>query len=337
LELVGAAAIRRRQFIKLLGGAMAACWPGAVAGQSRSTPVVGFLSTVSYDGFEDRVRAFRQGLRELDYIEGTNVAVEYRWAENRLERLPALGAELVRRGVSVLVASGGTAGAIAAKTLTTTIPIVFGIPEDPAKLGLVASLARPGGNMTGVNFFAGEVLAKRLELLRELVPGTARVAVFVNPANPTRAETQVNELQEAARGMGLQLRVFGTAGRAEINAAFATLANERYDALFVSADPIFTIRRAQLATLAARHAIPSSFSVADVVRAGGLMSYGTDITDAYRQIGVYTGRVLRGARPADLPVIQSTKFQLVINVQTAAMLGITVSPNLLARADEVIE
>jgi len=327
--------IGRRKFITLLGGA-AAAWPLTARAQ-RGMPVIGFLSTVSADGFEERLRAFRQGLKELDYVEGENVAVQYRWAENRLDRLPALGAELVQRRVSVLVASGGTAGAIAAKALKTTIPIVFGIPEDPVKLGLVASLASPGGNMTGVNFFVGEVLAKRLELLRELVPATTRIAVFVNPANAARAETQVNELQAAARTMGLQIRVFNAGTRGEINAAFATFAQERPDALFVSADPFFTVRRIQLSTLAARHAIPSSFSVADNVRAGGLMSYGTDISDAYRQIGVYTGRVLRGARPADLPVIQSIKFELVLNVQTAAMLNITVPPNLLARADEVIE
>jgi putative ABC transport system substrate-binding protein len=281
--------------------------------------------------------AFRDGLRESGFVEGENVAIEYRWADNKLDRLPALAAELVRRQVSVIIASGGTAGAIAAKALNTTIPVVFGIPEDPVKLGLVASLARPGGNMTGVNFFAGEVLAKRLELLRELVPQASRMAVFVNPANAARAETQVNELQTAARAMGLQTQIFNTSNSREINAAFATLANERPDALFVSADPFFTIRRVQLANLAARHGIPSSFSVRDNAQAGGLMSYGTDISDAYRQMGVYTGRVLKGAKPADLPVVQSTKFELVINAQTATMLGLNVPPQLLARADEVIE
>ena len=283
------------------------------------------------------MRAFRQGLKEAGYVEGENVAIEPRWAENRLDRLPALGSELVRRRVSVITASGGTAGAIAAKALNTTIPIVFGIPEDPVKLGLVASLARPGANMTGVNFFSGEVLAKRLELLRELVPAALRVAVFVNPANAARAETQVNELQTAARAMGLQTQIFNTSTGREINGAFTTFAHDRPDALFVSADPFFVIRRIQLANLAARHAIPSSFSVRDNVQAGGLMSYGTDISDAYRQMGVYTGRVLKGAKPADLPVVQSTKFELVINAQTATMLGLTVPPQLLARADEVIE
>jgi putative tryptophan/tyrosine transport system substrate-binding protein len=330
--------MRRRELITLLGGAATTgAWPLAARAQQRTVPVIGFLSSVSPDGFEDRLRAFRQGLKEVDYVEGENVAIEYRWAENRLDRLPTLGGELVRRQVSVITASGGTAGAIAAKALNTTIPIVFGIPEDPVKLGLVASLARPGSNMTGVNFFAGEVLAKRLELLRELVPQTSRVAVFVNPANPARAETQVNELQTAARAMGLQTRIFNTSTGREINAAFATFAQEPPDALFVSADPFFVVRRIQLANLAARHGLPSSFSVRDNAQAGGLMSYGTDISDAYRQIGVYTGRVLKGAKPADLPVLQSTKFELVLNVQTATMLGIEIPSTLLARADEVIE
>src|SRR5262245_33890750 len=328
--------MRRREFITLLGGA-AVSWPLRAHAQQRAMPIIGFLSTVSPDGYEDRVGAFRQGLKEAGYVEGENVAIEYRWAENKLDRLPALAAELARRKVSVISASGGTAGAIAAKALNTRIPVVFGIPEDPVKLGLVASLARPGGNMTGVNFFAGEVLAKRLELLRELVPEASRVAVFVNQANAARAETQVNELQTAARAMGVQLQIFNTSTSGEINAAFATLAQERPDALFVSADPFFNVRRVQLANLAARHAIPSSFSVRDNAQAGGLMSYGTDISDAYRQIGIYTGRVLKGAKPADLPVLQSTKFELVINAQTATMLGLTVPPSLIARADEVIE
>jgi putative tryptophan/tyrosine transport system substrate-binding protein len=328
--------VKRREFITLRGGA-AAAWPLAAQAQQRAMPIIGFLSTVSPDGLEDRIRAFGQGLQETGYVEGMNVAIEYRWAENKLDRLPTLSAELVQRQVSVIVASGGTAGAIAAKALNTTIPVVFGIPEDPVKLGLVASLARPGGNMTGINFFAGEVLAKRLELLRELVPKALRVAVFVNPANPVRAETQVNELQTAAGAMGLQLQIFNTSSTREINEAFATLAQNRADALFVSADPFFVIRRVQLANLAARHAIPSSFSVRDNAQAGGLMSYGTNISDAYRQIGVYTGRVLKGAKPAELPVLQSTKFELVINAQTATMLGLTVPPQLLTVADEVIE
>jgi putative ABC transport system substrate-binding protein len=330
--------IRRRELIGLLGGAAAfAGCPLPLRAQQRPMPVIGFLTTIAADGFGERLRGFRQGLKEAGFVEGENVAVEYRWAENRLERLPELGADLVRRQVSVIVATGGTAGATSAKALNTTIPIVFGIPEDPVKLGLVASLARPGGNMTGVNFFVGELLAKRLELLRELVPAAKNVAVFVNPANAARAATQEKEIAAAARALGMQARLFETANGNDINAAFATIARERPDALFVSADPIFVGRRVQLANLASRHAIPSSFSARDIVEAGGLMSYGTNITDAYRQIGVYSGRVLNGAKPADLPVLQSTKFELVINAQTAAMLGLTVPPSLLSIADEVIE
>jgi putative ABC transport system substrate-binding protein len=327
--------MRRREFITGLGGA-AAAWPPAASAQQPAMPVIGFLDSRSAEAIPERLRSYRQGLRETGYIEGENVAIIHRFAENKVERLPELAGDLVRRQVAII----GTAGddvALVAKAATTTIPIVFIASQDPVKLGLVTSLARPAANMTGVNFFAGEVLAKRLELLRELVPGTSRMAVFVNPENAIRAETQVSELQAAARAMGLQLRVFNTGTSAAINAAFATLAHERPDALFVSADPFFTVRRFQLATLAARHAMPSSFAVADIVRAGGLMSYGTDISDAYRQVGVYAGRVLRGAKPADLPVLQSTKFELVINAQTAMMLGIAVSPSLLARADEVIE
>jgi putative ABC transport system substrate-binding protein len=270
-------------------------------------------------------------------VEGSNLAIEFRWAENRLDRLTELGADLVRRQVSVIVASGGTAGALAAKALHTTIPVVFGIPEDPVQLGLVESLSRPGGSMTGVNFFVGEVLQKRLELLREVVPTAKRVAVFVNPANATRARLQVGQLEEAAQAIGVQVRIFETGTSQAINTAFAKIVDERPDALFVSADPFFPTRRVQLATLAARHATPSSFSVREIVDAGGLMSYGPNIIDAYRQMGIYTGRVLKGARPADLPVLQSTKFELVINQQTARMLGLEIPPTLLARADEVIE
>jgi putative ABC transport system substrate-binding protein len=325
----------RREFITLLGGA--AAWPLAARAQERSVPVIGFLSTVSAVGFDVRTRAFREGLRHEGYIEGDNVIVEYRWAENNLDRLPALAKELVQRRVSVLVASGGTAGPMAAKATGTTIPIVFGIAEDPVQLGLVASLAHPGGNMTGVNFFAGEVLAKRLGLLHEVLPAAKRIAVFVNQRNTKRAETQVNELQAAADSIGLKTEIYGTSTAVEINAAFAMLARKRPDALFVSADPFFVVRRVQLANLAARHAIASSFSVRDNVQAGGLMSYGTNISDGYRQIGIYAGRVLRGAKPSDLPILQPTKFEFVINAQTADMLAVEIPASLLARADEVIE
>jgi putative ABC transport system substrate-binding protein len=298
-------------------------------------PVIGFLHAVSPDA--PPIGHFRRGLREAGYVEGENVAIEYRWAENQLDRLPALAADLVRKRVTVIIAAGGTAPAIAAKAATATIPIVFTVPEDPVQIGLVASLSRPGGNLTGVNLIVGELVPKRLELLRELVPAMTRVAVFTNRANPARADIQMREAESAGRAMGLLIHSFNASTVAEINAAFATLARERPDALFVSPDPFFVVRRVQLATLAARHAIPTSFSSRDPVDVGGLMSYGTDINDAYRQAGVYAGRILNGVKPADLPVVQSTKFQLVINSQTALMLGLTVPASLLSVADEVIE
>jgi ABC-type uncharacterized transport system substrate-binding protein len=326
----------RRKLITLLGG-VAAAWPLGARAQQQAMPVVGFLNAVSREGFAERIAAVRQGLKEAGYVEGENVTIEYRWAENQLDRLPALAADLVRKRVAVILATGGTAPAIAAKAATSTIPIVFTIPEDPVQLGLVASLSKPGGNLTGVNLFVGELVAKRLELLRELVPAMSRVAVFVNPANSTRAESQVREVESAGHAMGLRIQIFNAGTGWEINAAFATLARERPDALFVSPDPYFVVRRVQIATLAARHAIPTSFSVREAVEAGGLVSYGTNIVDTYRQAGVYTGRILKGAKPAELPVVQSSKFELVINVQTALMLGLTVPPSLLATADEVIE
>jgi putative ABC transport system substrate-binding protein len=330
--------IRRRELIGLLGGAAAfAACPLPLRAQQRPMPVIGFLTTIASDSVGGRLRGFRQGLKEAGFVEGENVAVEYRWAENRLDRLPAMGAELVQRQVAVIVTTGGATAAIAAKALNTTIPVVFSIPEDPVKLGLVASLARPGGNMTGINFVIGELLAKRLELLREFVPAAKNVAAFVNPANAARAATQAREIETAAHALGMQARLFETGSARDINAAFATLARERPDALFVSADPFFVGRRVQLANLASRHAIPSSGSGREFVEAGGLMSYGIDIIDAYRQIGVYAGRVLKGVKPADLPVMQSTKFELVVNAQTATMLGLTVPSTLLSTADEVIE
>jgi ABC-type uncharacterized transport system substrate-binding protein len=329
--------VKRRDFITLIGGA-AAAWPLAARAQQRpAMPVVGFLNAVSPGGFADRIDAVRQGLKETGYVEGESVAIEYRWAENQLDRLPALAADLVRKRVAVIVATGGTAPAIAAKAATSTIPIVFTVPEDPVQLGLVASLSQPGGNLTGVNLFVGELVPKRLELLRELVPAMTRVAVFVNPANPARAELHVREVESAGRAMGLRIQIFNTGTVREINAAFATLARERPNALFVSPDPYFVVRRVQIATLAAHHAIPTSFSTREPVEAGGLISYGTKILDAYRQTGLYAGRVLKGAKPADLPVVQSSKFELVINAQTALMLGLTMPASLLTVADEVID
>jgi ABC-type uncharacterized transport system substrate-binding protein len=327
--------MRRRHFITLLGGAAIAVWPRAARAQPQSKPVVGFLNFISPDGSTERLRGFRQGLKESGYIEGENVAIEYRWAENELDRLPVLAAELVRRQVAVIAAPNSVA-ALAAKAATTTIPIVFLSPEDPVRHGLVASLSRPGGNLTGINVFTGEVTAKRLELLRELVPKAARIAVFVNPAAPS-AEMTLRDAEPAGRAMGLQIQVFNASTSREINAAFATFVRERPDAVFVSLDPFLNSRRAQLVNLASRHAIPATYSNRDFVEIGGLMSYGANIVDAFRQVGVYTGRILKGAKPAELPVVQASKFELVVNAETARMLGLDVPPSLLATADEVIE
>jgi len=278
-----------------------------------------------------------QGLKETGYVEGENVMIEYRWAENQMDRLPALAGELVHRRVSVIVVSGGFVVAFAAKAATTTIPIIFGVPEDPVRLGLVASLARPGGNLTGINFLNVELVAKGLEILRELVPAATRVAVLINPANATNAEATLSAAETATRAMGLQIQVLKASTSLEINAAFATLMRERPDALFVGQDAFFNSRRLQLANMAARHVIPMSSVSRDIAEVGGLMSYGTNIFDVYRQMGVYTGRILKGAKPEDLPVVQSSKFELVINQQTARMLGLTVPEKLLVAADEVIE
>jgi len=325
--------MRRRAFILALGGA--AAWPVVARAQQRSMPVVGFLNFTSPDGFTDRLRGFRQGLKESGYIEGENVAIDYRWAENEMDRLPALAAELVHRHVAV-IAAPTTAAALAAKAATTTIPIVFQSPEDPVRHGLVASLARPGGNLTGINLFTGELTAKRLELLREIVPKAARVAVLVNPSNPT-AEMTLRDVEPAARAMGLQVEIFNASSSHEINAAFATFVRERPDAIFVSLDAFLNSRRAQLVNLAARHAIPATYSNRDCVEIGGLMSYGANLMDTFRQVGVYTGRILKGAKPAELPVVQASKFELVVNAETARMLGLDLPPSLLATADEVIE
>ena len=328
--------IRRREFISLLGGA-AATWPGVARAQQPAMPVVGVLLPISPDTNADHLRAFRQGLKDTGYVEGENMAIEYRSAESHNDRLPALALELARRQVAVIASPVGTPSALAAKAATSTIPIVFGVNEDPVKLGLVATLARPGGNATGINILSGELVAKRLELLRELVPSAARVAVLVNPTNAANTETTLRDVEGAARAIGLQIQVLNAGSSGEINAAFKTIARERPDALFVGADPFFTGRRVQLANLASHHSIPATYSARESAEAGGLMSYGANVADAWRQVGTYTGRILKGAKPADLPVVQANKFELVINAQTARMLGLTVPPTLLATADEVIE
>jgi len=296
--------------------------------------VIGFLHSASAAAFANLAAAFRQGLKDTGYVEGENLAIVYGWAEGQYDRLPAMAADLVRRQVAVIATGGGTIVALAAKAATTTIPIVFAVAEDPVRRGLVASLARPGGNLTGINFYIGELVAKRLELLRELVPAAARVAVLVNPSNVTNTETTLRDVETASRTMGLQIQILNAGTSREIDAAFV---RERPDALFVGNDAFLNSRRVQLAILAARHAVPTTYSQRNYAEAGGLMSYGPIQTDSYRQVGVYTGRILKGAKPADLPVVQSSKFELVINAQTARTLGLDMPPMLLARADEVIE
>jgi ABC-type uncharacterized transport system substrate-binding protein len=327
--------VRRREFIAGLAGAVAA-WPLVAPAQQPAIPVVGFVNAGSADAFTGQVAALRKGLGETGYVEGRNVTVEYHWLEGQFDRVPALMADLVRRRVAVIATTSGVT-AIAAKAATATIPIVFAVSQDPVTLGLVASLARPGGNATGINFFSAEVAAKRLGLLHDLVPKAVRVAVLVNPANAQSAETILRDVQDAARTIGLQIRVLNATTIGEIDAAFATLARERPDALFVDADGFFVSRRVQFATLAARDRIPAAYSNRDYVAAGGLMSYGTNLADSFRQVGVYTGSILKGAKPADLPVVQATKFEFVINRQTARALGLTIPETLLATADEVIE
>jgi putative tryptophan/tyrosine transport system substrate-binding protein len=332
--------MRRREFINFVGGVAAASSvssPFAARAQQPAMPVIGFLDFRSPDAFVDRLRGFRQGLKDTGYVEGENVAVEYRWAENRLDRLPELAADLVRRRVAVITASGGFAVASSAKAASSTIPIVFIVSDDPVRLGLVASLARPGGNLTGVNFVTTELVAKRLELLRELVPAATRIAVLVNPADAANTEPTLRDVEAAARTIGLEIQVVRASTSREVDAAFATIARERLEAVFVGNAPFLNVRRVQLVQLAARHVIPAAYPGREYVEIGGLMSYGSNIADAYRQAGTYCGRILKGAKPADLPVEQSSKLELVINAQTARMLDLAVPPMLLARADEVIE
>src|SRR6516225_399379 len=326
--------MRRREFIALLSGA-AACPLAASAQQQPAMPVIGFVNAGSSDA--PLAAAFRKGLNEAGYVEGQNVTVDYHWLEGKFDRLPALMADLVHRRVAVIATPAGNFAALAAKAATAVIPIVFGVGEDPVKLGLVASLARPGGNLTGINFLANELTVKRLALLHELVPTAVRIAVLVNPANIPATESTLRDLPDAARAIGLQVQVFNASTSGEIEAAFATLVHDRVDALYVAGDTFFTSRRVQFATLAATYRIPATYPSREAVEAGGLMGYDTDRVDMYRQVGVYTGQILKGAKPADLPVLQSTKFAIVINLTTAKALGLTVPPSLLARADEVIE
>jgi putative ABC transport system substrate-binding protein len=328
--------VRRREFIVTLGGAVVAL-PLAARAQQPALPVVGFINGGAANVQARNAAAFQKGLSETGNVEGQNVVVEYHWLEGHYERLPALLADFIRRRVAVIATPGTAAAALAAKAATATIPIVFGVGNDPVKLGLVASLAHPGGNATGIDFLAQEITAKRLGLLHELVPKAARLAVLINPANTSSADATLKEVPEAARALGLQLQVFNASTGGEIDTAFAALARERADALFVAGDAFFTSRSVQFATLAARDRMPTTYSSREMVDAGVLMSYGTDIADSFRQVGIYTGSILKGAKPTDLPVVQSTKFEFVINLQTAKALGIDVPPMLLARADEVIE
>jgi putative ABC transport system substrate-binding protein len=327
--------VRRRDFIKVVAGP-AAAWPLAARAQQSAMPVIAFIRDGSAEGSAPLVAGFRKGLNETGYVEGQNVTVEYHWLEGKYDRLPELLADLVRRQVAVIATLNNTA-ALAAKAAIATIPIVFLVGDDPVRLGLVASLARPGGNATGVNVFVEEMVAKRLRLLLDLVPKATRVAVLVNPANASSTDATLRAVQEAAPSIGLQIQTLKATTIGEIDTAFATFARERPDALFVAPDPFFTSRRVQLATLTARDRVPATYAVHEFVTAGGLMSYGPDLTEMFHQVGVYTGSILKGAKPADLPVLQSNKFEFVINLTTAKALGLTIPAGVISIADEVIE
>jgi len=328
--------MRRREFLGVMGGA-AVAWPVVASAQQPAMPTIGFLDSRSPETLTDRLRVFRQSLKDNGYLEGDNVTIVYRWAENHLDLVPELAADLIRRQVAVVIASGGLPVVFAAKAATATVPIVGIFAEDPVGLGLVTSLARPDGNVTGINILNAELVAKQLALLRELVPRTARIAVLVNPNNPTSMESTLRDAEQAARSMGMQIQVLRASSDVEIDAAFATLESRRPDALFVHQDPFFGSRRVQLVQLITYHRLPAIYTLRDFPEVGGLMSYGSNIVDAYRQIGIYAARILKGTKVADLPVVQSTKLELVINTQIARMFGLTIPPTLLARADEVIE
>jgi putative tryptophan/tyrosine transport system substrate-binding protein len=328
--------IRRREIIATLGSA-AVAWPLAARAQQPAIPVIGFLGAESPDLVVSRLRAFRQGLSETDAVEGHNVAIEYRWAEGHNDRLPTLAADLVSRQVTVIALPGSTPAALAAKAATTTIPIVFGVAVDPVAVGLVPSLARPGGNLTGVTTLNLEVVPKRVELLHELIPTASAIALLVNPTSPALAETSTRDAQAAARTLGLELHVLHASTERDFNAVFATLVQRPAGGLVIAPDAFFNSHMQQLAALALRHAVPALYQFREFAAAGGLMSYGGDITDTYHQAGIYSGRILKGEKPAELPVQQSAKVELIINLKTAKALGLTVPTALLVRADEVIE
>jgi putative ABC transport system substrate-binding protein len=328
--------MRRREFLVGVGGA-ALAGPLAAHAQQATLPMIGFLDSRPPDGMESRLRGFRRGLKEAGFVEGENVAIVYRWAEGRVERLPELATDLVRQRVGVIVTFGGNPAAMAAKAATSTIPIVFTVAADPVRRGLVSSLARPNGNLTGINFLNAELEPKRLELLRELAPQAKRIAVLINSSEPENAQTAARELQAAAPTLGLEIRLFNANTEPEIDAAFANLMRDKPDALFFGSSAFMNTRRVQLVQLASHHRLPATYPSREAVEIGGLMSYGSDIVDGYRQCGVYAGGVLKGVKPADLPVVQATKFELAINTRTARMLGIKVPQTLLAAADEVIE